>query len=241
MAASFLLIYFAARHFMSRASNKTGIVQKGYRLTTTSAGKKWRSNHRFPSQWYLTGRDRVMNTAIIDEIFAIFRAFGSLRYGEDVTQLEHILQSAHVARLDGAPDSLIAAALLHDIGQFLDDAGNAAEQKGIDARHEISGAAYLAPYFPPSVTDPVRLHVEAKRYLCSAEPGYREGLSRASELSLTLQGGPQNPKEMEAFLATPGAKDALRLRRYDDLGKRRNWQVPGLESYRPMLESVLLR
>ncbi|GAA0298707.1 HD domain-containing protein [Sphingomonas oligophenolica] len=182
-----------------------------------------------------------MNTTVIDRIFSIFNTFGDIHYGEDVSQIEHILQSAHLARQDGASEALIAAALLHDVGQFLDDAGKAAEEKGIDARHEISGAAYLTPYFPPSVTDPVRLHVEAKRYLCSAEPGYREGLSRASELSLTLQGGPHNPQEMEDFLAKPGAEDAIRLRRYDDLGKRQDWPVPDLESYRPLLESLLLR
>ena len=155
--------------------------------------------------------------------------------------MEHILQAAHLARLDGASDALIAAALLHDVGQFLDDAGDAAERKGVDARHEISGAAYLAPHFPPSVTDPVRLHVDAKRYLCSAEPGYREALSRASELSLRLQGGPFKQKEMNDFMASPGAESAIRLRRYDDLGKREAWKVPDLESYRPLLESLLLR
>ncbi|MDE8651013.1 phosphonate degradation HD-domain oxygenase [Novosphingobium album (ex Liu et al. 2023)] len=182
-----------------------------------------------------------MNMTAIDRIFSIFHEFGHVHYGEEITQMEHIVQAAHLARLDAAPDALIAAALLHDIGQFLDDAGNAAEQRGIDARHEISGAAYLAPHFPPAVTEPVRLHVEAKRYLCSAEPGYRDALSRASELSLRLQGGPHNPQEMRDFLADPAAPDALRLRRYDDQGKRPGWQVPALESYRPLLEGLLLR
>lgn len=184
-------------------------------------------------------RDSIMATRIIDEIFAICRQFGDLSYGEDISQMEHILQCGHLARTDGAPDTLIAAALLHDIGQFLDDAGNAAEQRGVDARHEVTGAAYLAPYFPQAVTEPVRLHVEAKRYLCAVEPGYLETLSRASALSLSLQGGPHDEQEKAAFLALPAAPDAIRLRRYDDTGKKPAWDVPSLESYRPLLESLL--
>ena len=180
-----------------------------------------------------------MTTTVIDEIFAVFREFGSLSYGEDVSQMAHILQCAHLARTDGASDALVAAALLHDIGQFLDDAGNAAEKRGIDARHEVTGAAYLAPYFPKAVTEAVRLHVEAKRYLCAAEPGYLQSLSYASALSLRLQGGPHDAQGMADFLALPGAEDAIRLRRYDDLGKRPDWDVPGLESYRPLLQSLL--
>ncbi len=182
-----------------------------------------------------------MTAMIVDEIFAVFRRFGALHYGEDVTQMEHILQCGHLARTDGAPDPLIAAALLHDIGQFIDDAGNAAEDKGIDARHEVTGADYLAPYFPEAVTGPVRLHVEAKRYLCATENGYFETLSPASRLSLRLQGGPHGAAEMDRFLALPAARDAIRLRRYDDMGKRRDWAVPDLESYRPLLESLLHR
>jgi phosphonate degradation associated HDIG domain protein len=180
-----------------------------------------------------------MTTRVIDEIFAVFRKFGDLSYGEDVSQMEHILQCGHLARIDGASDALIAAALLHDIGQFHNDAGNAAEHRGIDARHEVTGASYLAAYFPEAVTEPVRLHVEAKRYLCAVEPGYIESLSRASALSLRLQGGPHDVQEMTDFLALPAAEDAIRLRRYDDLGKKRDWDVPGLESYRPLLESLL--
>jgi phosphonate degradation operons associated HDIG domain protein len=178
---------------------------------------------------------------MIDKIFSIIRGSGHLTYGEDVTQLEHVLQCGHLAREDGAPDTLVAASLLHDIGQFIDDAGNAAEQRGVDARHESVGAAFLAKAFPDAVTQPVRLHVDAKRYLCAVEPGYREALSRASELSLQLQGGPMDKHEVAAFEQTPFFAEAIRLRCYDDAGKRQNWAVPELETYRPLLEGLMLR
>lgn len=180
-----------------------------------------------------------MTDSIIDALFALLRRFGDDHYGEAVTQMEHILQCGHLARRDDAPAPLVAAALLHDIGQFLDGAGMAAETRGIDARHEESGAACLAAFFAPEVTEPVRLHVEAKRYLCATEPGYQDGLSGASALSLRLQGGPHDAAEQAAFAALPWAADALRLRRYDDAGKRRGWAVPALDSYRPLLAGLI--
>jgi len=177
---------------------------------------------------------------IIDELFGLFSRFGDRDYGEAVSQRDHALQAAYFARIDGAADSVVAAALLHDIGQFLDDAGEAAEAEGRDARHEISGGDYLAPYFPPSVVEPIRLHVPAKRYLCAMEIGYRESLSAASELSLRLQGGPFNEAEAASFARLPFAADAVRVRRYDDLGKRQGLMLPPLESYRDLLESLHL-
>lgn len=182
-----------------------------------------------------------MASPVIDTIFSLINEFADERYGEDVTQLQHILQCAELARRDGASDSLIAAALLHDIGQFIDGAGEAAETKGLDARHEVTGAAFLSSAFGPEVTEPVRLHVAAKRYLCAVEPGYAEALSRASLLSLGLQGGPMNPQEVADFESGPAFAEAVRLRRYDDHGKRPEWHVPDLESYRPLLESLMVR
>lgn len=176
---------------------------------------------------------------MIDVIFNIINKFGRLTYGEDITQIEHALQCAQIAREDGAADTLIAAALLHDIGQFIDDAGHAAEQHGIDARHEVIGATFLARSFPESVTEPVRMHVEAKRYLCAVEPYYRAALSRASELSLQLQGGPMSADEANVFAQSPYFDDAIKLRRYDDTGKQSDWAVADLEFYRPLLEKLM--
>jgi [1-hydroxy-2-(trimethylamino)ethyl]phosphonate dioxygenase len=177
---------------------------------------------------------------IVDEIFGMFERFGDLAYGEDVTQREHALQAAHFAVQDDAPDALVAAALIHDVGQFIEQAGDAAESEGRDARHEHLGGDYLARFFPPEVVEPIRLHVDAKRYLCAAEPGYLEKLSAASSLSLSLQGGPFTLDEMAEFRGRPHAAEAVRLRRYDDLGKQRDLVVAPLESYRALLESLRL-
>jgi len=177
---------------------------------------------------------------MIDRISKMFERFGAEHYGENASQLAHALQCAHLAQRDGHADSLVAAALLHDVGQFIDDAGNAAEKLNTDAEHETTGARLLSSWFPPAVTEPVRMHVDAKRYLCAVEPGYAETLSDASSLSLQLQGGPMSAEEAAHFAAQPFAGDALQLRRYDDAGKQPGLQVPALESYFPLLESLVV-
>lgn len=181
-----------------------------------------------------------MAANVIDRIFELFDRFGSLHYGEDATQLQHALQAAELARRNRCSESMIAAALLHDVGQFMDDSGNAAEALGVDARHEISGSSYLGAYFPREITEPVRLHVAAKRYLCAIDPAYLQGLSRASAISLELQGGPMSADEIRAFEAEPFFADAVTLRRFDDMGKQPGWHVRDLASYRPLLESLLV-
>ncbi len=155
----------------------------------------------------------------VERVLALYRQRGHERYGERVTQLDHALQCASLAAGEGAPDSLIAAALLHDYGHLIDDRGHMAERDGLDGAHEAIGANALAAWFGPAVTAPIALHVAAKRYLCAASPGYLEALSPASRLSLDLQGGPFAPADAAAFAALPFADDAIRLRRWDDWGK----------------------
>ena len=151
-----------------------------------------------------------------------------------MTVLEHSLQAAWFVQRKGGSDTLVAAALLHDVGHLLHDEGEDAATRGVDTRHEELGAEALAEHLPAAVLDPIRLHVAAKRYLCFAEPRYLASLSPASVESLALQGGPMTAEEAESFLALPHARDAITLRHADDAAKVRGLAVPELESYRSL-------
>ena len=139
------------------------------------------------------------------------------------------------ARRDGADDALVAASLLHDIGTFVSTSdGDYGEYA-----HDRSGGEWLAQHFPPAVSEPVRLHVAAKRYLCATRPGYEDRLSPASVHTLAHQGGPMNESERAAFEAEPYFQDALRLREWDDEGKVPVLEVPAVSSFRALLRSQL--
>ena len=178
---------------------------------------------------------------IIDEIFEAFRKHGDELYegGEQVTQQQHALQTAHAAEKDGASDTLIAAAVLHDYGHLVHDLPQEIVARGIDDKHEELVAALLEPYFLPAVTEPARLHVPAKRYLCAVEPSYFNKLSSVSVRSLQAQGGPLTETEVKEFEALPHFADAVRLRRYDEMGKDPDALTPNLSYYRPYLEAGL--
>jgi phosphonate degradation associated HDIG domain protein len=177
----------------------------------------------------------------VAELAELFDRLGGLRYGEDVSQLEHALQTAHHAKADGAPPELVAAALLHDVGHMMQKAGENAADLGIDTRHEHISAGYLARAFGPEVTEPIRLHVAAKRYRVAIDPAYLERLSKASLQSLALQGGPMSSEEVAAFLADPASDAALRLRGYDEAGKDVDAEVADFESYRDLLCDLIDR
>ena len=177
---------------------------------------------------------------LIDEIFRVFREYGSGQYlGEPVSMTEHMLQAAYAAEQEGAPPRLVAAALLHDYGHFIHDLPEDAAEHGIDTQHEEVAHAFLSEHFGAEIAEPIRLHVAAKRYLCAVEPSYVAELSPASIHSLELQGGPYGPEQVAEFEASPYADDAMRLRRYDDVGKVPGLETPSLEDYRPVLEAVL--
>lgn len=179
--------------------------------------------------------------AFVAELADLFAQLGGLHYGEDVTQLEHALQTAHHAKAGGASPALVAAALLHDVGHMMQKAGEDAADRGVDTRHEHISAGYLARAFGPEVTEPIRLHVAAKRYRVAVDPAYLERLSKASLQSLALQGGPMNADEIDAFLAEPSAKEALQLRGYDEAGKAPEAEVAGFETYRDLLRGLIDR
>jgi len=180
-----------------------------------------------------------LSNSIIDQIFAVFRERGGRDYGECVSVLEHSLQTAYAAEQDGASPTLIAAAVLHDYGHLIHELPEDIADQGIDGLHEQLGADFLAANFVPAVVEPVRLHVAAKRYLCAVDPAYLTDLSPASARSLALQGGPFDAAEIAAFESSPHFADAVRLRRYDDLGKEPSMCTPDLEHYRAALEVAL--
>jgi phosphonate degradation associated HDIG domain protein len=173
-----------------------------------------------------------------EQIFEFYATRGAEHYGEDVSQSEHAEQCAHHARLDGASDALIVAALLHDIGHLMHKQGADAADRGIDTHHERIGAGFLARGFPPAVTEPIALHVQAKRYLAAAMPGYIDQLSAASLQSLALQGGVMSEAECDAFRNLPYYQSALKLRSYDEMGKVVGARIPPLSSYAAMMHTV---
>lgn len=175
----------------------------------------------------------------IDEIRAAFARRGHEGYGEGVTQLEHALQCAVFAERDGAPEPLVVAALLHDIGHMLHDLPEDIADQGVDTVHESLGSAWLSQHFGPEVSEPVRLHVAAKRYLSASEPGYYDVLSEASKLSLKLQGGPMSTDEQRRFAAERFFKDSVDLRRWDDEGKIVGLKTPDLGHFEPMIARCL--
>ncbi len=174
----------------------------------------------------------------LEQIERLYAERGGLSYGEGVTQTQHALQCAALAEADGAAPSLVVAALLHDIGHLFENEEDVAEFK-FDDRHETTGAQALARLFGAAVCEPIALHVAAKRYLCFKEARYFQDLSAASQASLKLQGGPFDPADAAAFERLPYWREALALRRFDDLGKCEEPSKRSFADYAPLMRALL--
>ncbi len=131
------------------------------------------------------------------------------------------------------------AALLHDIGHLLKGQEEGLADRGLDGHHEEAGRAWLAAHFGSEVTEPIYLHVAAKRYLCAVDADYLAALSPASRVSLSLQGGPMGDNERTKFESNAFFRDAIRLRRWDDTAKIPGLKVPGLDHYHDLLEAAV--
>jgi phosphonate degradation associated HDIG domain protein len=177
--------------------------------------------------------------SVIEEIRAAFARRGDETYGEGVSQLEHALQCAMCAERDGAGPALVTATLLHDIGHLIHDLPADIADQGIDTQHESLGSAWLSRHFGSDVTEPVRLHVAAKRYLATTEPGYFDLLSPASVQSLHLQGGLMKAEETARFAGERYADDAIKLRRWDDEGKIVGAKTPDLAHFERYVSASL--
>jgi phosphonate degradation associated HDIG domain protein len=173
------------------------------------------------------------------ELVQIFESAKGAEYlGEDITLVEHMLQCAELAQAQGAPDWLVVAALLHDIGHILIPDAQEAQDAGMDRHHDEVGAAWIAERFPVNVVEAVRLHVDAKKYLVAQDPEYLAKLSEASLITLEIQGGVFTEAECQEFLKLPFASEAIQLRRWDDEGKIRGASKVSVEHFRPVIERV---
>ncbi len=179
---------------------------------------------------------------IVEFIAGIFERRGAEEYlGEPVTMAEHMLQGAYLAEADGAPEELVAAALLHDIGHFTSEFGAYSPDDVEDKHHDEAGGELLQHFFPPVIVDCVRLHVSAKRYLCATDPNYFSKLSPASVHTLSLQGGPMNAEEVAEFRRNPHHEQAVRVRLWDEGGKIAGLKTKSFRDYVPLLERVVRR
>jgi gamma-butyrobetaine dioxygenase len=173
-------------------------------------------------------------------IAGLFASDGAADYlGEAVSQATHMLQAAALAERAGAARPLIAAALLHDVGHFTGTVSGRDLMHGTDNRHSEQGANWLSQWFGLEVTEPIRLHVDAKRYLCSVEPEYVQRLSAASVYTLGVQGGPMSEQEAAEFAAKPFATDACQLRRFDDEAKVPEAPTPKFGHFAPVLAGLV--
>jgi len=168
----------------------------------------------------------------ISDICILFARKGGRAYdGEPVTQLEHALQTAHFAEQSESSDALVTACLLHDLGHLLNRQGETPTLRGIDDTHQYFALPFLRGLFTDAVLDAIKLHVDAKRYLCQVDTGYYDRLSDDSKRSLALQGGVFDGAAAAAFIAQPGAHDAVRLRQWDDLAKQAGLATPPLHHF----------
>ena len=168
----------------------------------------------------------------LQDIEHLFEARGGEQYsGEPVTQLQHALQTAALGEVEGANDALVTAALLHDLGHLLHDLGDTPSMRGVDDVHQYRALPFLRGLFDDAVLDAIKLHVDAKRYLCATDAGYHDDLSADSKRSLLLQGGIFSADETAKFITQPGAQDAVRLRLWDDLAKDADRITPPLSHF----------
>lgn len=184
--------------------------------------------------------DTLTPETIVPFLTDIFERQGSEEYlGEDVTIGQHMLQGAYFAEQRGEDEQIIVAALLHDIGHFTSELGTFEMNDEMDRLHEEAGAEILEPFFSPKITDCVRYHVAAKRYLCSIDPMYFGRLSQASVKSLELQGGPMERDEAREFAKNPNLDAIVKVRNLDDEGKLVGLETPDFDHYAPMVQRAV--
>ena len=186
--------------------------------------------------------DSLSPLTIVAFIGSIFDRRGGEEYlGEPVNMGQHMLQGATIAEQTGQPEEIIVGALLHDIGHFTSEFGTFSMDDTEDRHHEDAGGEVLERFFPSVITDCVRYHVAAKRYLCATRPDYLRHLSEASIHSLNLQGGPMDPEEIANFEENPNLEQIIAVRYLDDAGKRPDLKTPDYWHFAPMVQRMVER
>ena len=177
---------------------------------------------------------------IINKIISNFLNNKSLYIGENITIAEHMIQTAMLAEKNKCSDDLICSSLLHDYGHFIVDDPDLLVSKSLDGKHENLGYEFLKKHFASDVIEPIKLHVNAKRYLCRNK-SYYEHLSKASKISLDFQGGLMNDEEAEKFSLLRYFKEAVKVREYDDDGKVPDIKMKKIEDYQELISSQLIK
>ena len=179
---------------------------------------------------------------ILTDIEQLFAEHGDEQYtGEPVTQLEHALQTAYLAENEGADDELVTAALLHDVGHLLHELGDTPSLRGVDDVHQYRALLFLRGLFSDNVLNVIKLHVDAKRFLCATRPQYHARLSEDSKRSLLLQGGTFDEATATDFIRQPGAERAVQLRLWDDAAKTANLATPTLTHFMQRASRCVLK
>lgn len=180
------------------------------------------------------------NEEIFEKITFAVRGVENLPYdGEAVDQLQHALQCAALAREEGHDPEVVVAALLHDVGRSPVALRDLREAGVTGSEHGHLAGVRLRPLVGERVAWLAEQHVPAKRYLVATDPEYRETLSETSKRTLERQGGPMSREEVAEFEQHPGYRKAVELRRWDDLGKDPDAEVPPLETYEDDLRAVI--
>ena len=179
---------------------------------------------------------------VVNHIFSLYDKYGSNQYdGEDVTQLQHMFQSAELANAQGFDDEVVLAAFVHDIGHICvaEQKGNSMDGFGI-VNHEKIGATFLQlSGFSARLINMVQNHVNAKRYLTYKDPAYYHQLSHASKETLKHQGGMMTEEEAALFENNPFYKTIIALRLIDEQAKDPNKPIADIEKYKQLMHRHL--
>ena len=178
---------------------------------------------------------QVQPITTVDQLLGLL-ADASSTEGEGLDQLAHGLQCAYELEQTHPDDpELQVAGLVHDIGHQLLPKDDRVDH---DLMHGIAAGDAVRELLGERVATLVELHVPAKRYLVTVESEYGDVLSPMSAITLATQGGPMRPEEIEQFEALAEVDDADALRRADEAAKVPGRQVPGLDHWRPIIETL---